>query len=80
MYIIPCLEEIERQQILNTYHTKKQIYFIKQYDKGRLIVNNRNLSLNEKKKKIYSIHSKMMKYFSIVNDKFFKKYGIKNIF
>ena len=80
MYIIPCLEEIERQHILNTYHTKKQIYFIKQYDKARLIVNNRNLSLNQRKTRVHSIHSKMMQYFSIVNDKFIKKYGIKNLF
>jgi len=80
MYVPSDTEILEEQFILNKFNVIKQTYFIKQYDKAKLIVNNRNLSLNERKRRVHSIHSKMMKYFSIVNDKFFKKYGIKNIF
>lgn len=80
MYIPTDDEILEEQFILNKFKVIKQTYFIKQYDKARLIVNNRNLSLNERKRRVHSIHRKMMQYFSIVNDKFFKKYGIKNIF
>jgi len=80
MYVPTDTEILEEQFILNKFKVIKQTYFIKQYDKARLIVNNRNLSLNERKRRIYSIHSKMMQYFSIVNDKFIKKYGIKNLF
>lgn len=80
MYIPTDDEILEEQFILNKLNVMKQHYFIKQYDKGRLIVNNRNVSLNERKRSIYSIHSKMMKYFSIVNEKFIKKYDIKNLY
>ena len=74
------LEEIERQQILNKYHTIKQIYFIKQYDKAKVIANNANYSLQYRKIKVHQIYNRTMKYFSIVNDKFVRKYGIENIF
>ncbi len=80
MYIPTDTEILEDQFILNKLNVIKQTYFIKQYDKSRLIVNNRNLTLNERKRRVYTIHRKMMQYFSIVNDKFIKKYGIKNLF
>ena len=80
MYVPTNAEILEEQFILNKFNVIKQTYFIKQYDKAKLIVNNRNLSLQERKKRVYTIHRKMMKYFSIVNDKFIKKYGIENLF
>ena len=80
MYIPTDAEILEEQFILNKFQVIKQTYFIKQYDKAKLIVNNRNLSLNERKIKVYAIHRKMMKYFSIVNEKFKEKYGIENLF
>ena len=80
MYIPTDAEILEEQFILNKFQVIKQTYFIKQYDKAKLIVNNRNLSLNERKMKVHQIHRKMMKYFSIVNEKFIKKYGIENLF
>lgn len=80
MYIIPCLEEIERQQILNKYHTIKQVYFIKQYNKAKVIANNVNYSLHYRKMKVHQIYNRMMNYFKLVNDKFVKKYGIENLF
>ena len=70
MYIPTDAEILEEQFILNKVQVIKQTYFIKQYDKAKLIVNNRNLSLNERKMKVHQIHRKMMKYFSIVNEKF----------
>ena len=80
MYIPTDAEILEEQFILNKFNVIKQTYFIKQYDKAKLIVNNRNLSLKERKMKVYTIHRKMMNYFSIVNDKFIRKYAIKNLF
>lgn len=80
MYIIDCLEEIERQQILNKYHTIKQEYFIKQYDKAKEITNNVNYSSHYKKIKVHQIYNKMMNYFKLVNQKFIYKYGIENIY
>jgi len=78
---IPTDEQIlEDQFILNKFNVIKQEYFIKQYNKAKLIVNNRNLSLNERKRKVYTIHRNMMTYFSIVNTKFIKRYHIKNLF
>ena len=80
MYIPTDAEILEEQFILNKFQVIKQTYFIKQYDKAKLIANNRNLSLNERKMKVHQIHRQMMKYFSIVNEKFKKKYGIENLF
>ena len=80
MYIPTDEEILEEQFILNKFNVIKQTYFIKQYDKSKLIVNNRNISLNERKKRVYTIHRKMMNYFSIVNDKFIRKYAIENLF
>ena len=80
MYIPTDAEILEEQFILNKFNVIKQTYFIKQYDKAKLIVNNRNISLNERKKRVYTIHRKMMNYFSIVNDKFIRKYAIENLF
>ena len=80
MYIPTDEEILEEQFILNKFQVIKQQYFIKQYDKAKLIVNNRKISLNERKIKVHTIHRKMMNYFSIVNDRFIKKYGIENLF
>ena len=80
MYIPTDTDILEENFILNKFQVIKQTYFIKQYDKAKLIVNDRNLSLNERKMKVHQIHRKMMKYFSIVNEKFKKKYGIENLF
>ena len=80
MYIPTDEEILEDQFILNKFNVIKQEYFIKQYNKAKLIVNNRNISLNERKRKVYTIHRNMMTYFSIVNAKFIKRYHIKNLF
>jgi len=79
MYIPTDAEILEEQFILNKFNNMKQTYFIKQYDIAKLIVNNKNISLNERKMKVYAIHRKMMKFFSIANAKFIKKYS-KNLF
>ncbi len=79
MYIPTDAEILEEQFILNKFNNMKQTYFIKQYDIAKLIVNNKNISLNERKMKVYAIHRKMMKFFSIANSKFIKKYS-KNLF
>ena len=80
MYIPTDTEILEDQFILNKFNVIKQQYFIKQYDKAKLIVNDRNLPLNQRKIRVYAIHRKMMMYFTIVNEKFVKKYGIENLF